>query len=398
MDRKETLQRYQDAVREQRDFMKTAKERKAADANYDFTKDESYVKRENEINELSVWLQADRKLEEQERAFDHHVRSREDRRADKSEDAKEVERRNFVNYITTGSPDLMMQSRADMASNATTTGGYLVPNFVSAQVIQDLNALESVRKAGAQVVQVNGNTNIPIFQDAQANFIQEAQTITATDPTVARAQIQPNLLVCNTTYSWQLANRSAANVVDQIRASFVRGIAKKEASKFLYGSGTNEPQGLVAGATAAPVASGNTTASATTFTGAELTNLYYALRPEYASTATFIMSPGAASIARTLESTNGALLWYQNLAVGADTLFGRPVVIDPNMDTVTASKRPIVFSSVPDAYVIGEETGLSVLSDPYTAAGTGEIRLIVYKFVDGRVKVAAAAQAMVTHA
>jgi HK97 family phage major capsid protein len=392
MTRKE---QYQTLCREQRDFMtNTVKERKAADASFDFTKDESYLKRDAEIGKLMLEIRADSKLEEQERTFDHSLQTRENGRSNVTGggDPKDVEIRNFVNYITTGSTNDLIQQRANLASNGTTTGGYLVPTFVSAQVIQDLEALESVRQAGATVYQVQGNENIPVFNDAQANFIQEAQTVTATDPTTGRVVITPNLLVCKTTYSYQLANRSAANVVDQIRASFVRGIAKKEAAKFITGTGTNEPQGVAIGGTAFNAADD------TTFTGAELISMYYSLNPSFAANGTWIMSPSAAAMARGLSSDNGALLWYPNLSTGTATLFGRPVIIDANLPAIAASAvGPVVFGDFSN-YIIGEETGLSVLSDPYSAAGTGEIKLYVYKFVDGRVGRAAAFQVMTMHA
>lgn len=386
--RKDKLNRFQQVMREQRDFLDNT-----APTLPDFKTDEGYVKREAEINSLSAWLAADQQHQERASQFDHEAQTRNDNRA--GEDPKEVELRGFVNYITRGDTNGVVKVRANMASNGTTTGGYLVPTVVSAAVIQDLAAMETVRRLGAQVIEVAGNTNVPIFEDAAANFIQEANSITATDPTVARVQIQPNLLVCRTSFSWQLENRSAANIVDQLRGSFARGIAKKEAAKFLYGGGTNEPAGLVAGVSAT-----SATASVSTFTAAELLGCFWALDPFYANNGTWVMSPQAASIARTLESTNGALLWYSNLSTGNETLMGRPVVIDANMDAVTGGggKKPVVFVDVPSAYIIGEEVGLTFLRDDYTAAGTGEVKMYLSKFVDGRVKKSAAGKALLMKA
>src|SRR5262249_32681292 len=115
MNRKELLERYQAVMREQRDFLNnTVSERLTADPTFDFTKDEAYVKREAEINSLSVMIQADKNLEERERAFDHSFQTRESRRSDSNEDQKDIEIRNFAQYLNTGDRT-MIQQRANMA-------------------------------------------------------------------------------------------------------------------------------------------------------------------------------------------------------------------------------------------------------------------------------------------
>ncbi len=388
MERKEDLlEKYRAVVKEQTDFVQNSAE------DFDFSKDESWIKRDGIINGLQLRIQEFKKLEAASTAFDHAPVSRGDARTNvPADDEKQKQMRSFVDYCTTGDARLIHQQRADLASNGTTTGGYLVPTFVSANVLQDLVAQTSVRSMGAQVMEIVGNTNVPIMQDAVANFIVEAQSVTATDPTTAEAQLKPQLLICKTTYSWQLANRSVVSITDQLQKAFVRGIAKTESSKFLYGGGSNEPQGVIASGTTAV-----TTASATTFTLPELLQVHDSINPIYEKTGAWIMSPAAATIARSLESTGGFPVITPNLTGGFDQLYGRPVILDANMNPPTAALKPLAFISMADAYVIGEEVNLTVLSDPYSAAGTGEIRLFVYKFVDGRVAKAAASQVMLMH-
>jgi HK97 family phage major capsid protein len=72
------------------------------------------------------------------------------------------------------------------------------------------------------------------------------------------------------------------------------------------------------------------------------------------------------------------------------TLWGRPIINEPLMPNTATGLKPIVFADLASGYVIGEEVGLTVLMDPYTQAGTGETKMYMYKYVDGRVKVPAA--------
>jgi HK97 family phage major capsid protein len=387
MTRKE---QYQALCREQRDFLdNTVKERKAADPAFDFTKDEAYQKRDAQIGEMLVLIQEEKKLEERERAFDNAAQTRSDARNTGSTNDDEVQVRALDTYLRTKQPgDLKL--RTSLIGTGTTTGGYLVPTLISNAIIQDLNAVETVRRLGAQVMTVEGNTNVVVMQDATALFVAEGSSLTATDPTVAQVTIRPTLLQANTSYTWQLANRSVADIQSQLRGSFARGIAKAESAAFLYGGGSSAPAGLIAGISAT-----SATASTSTFTATELLSCYWGLNPQFANTATWIMSPAAAAIARSLESTNGAQLWQPNLRDGNAELMGRPVVIDANMDAVAGGgKKPVAFVSVPDAYVIGEEGTMSALVDPYSAAGTGYTKFYMYRFVDGRVKNSAAGKAL----
>lgn len=399
--RKQRLERYAALVKEQRDFLdNTVPARVKENASYDFKVDEAFVARAKEINDLSIWLQEDAKIDEQSRAFDRAASGagREDTRSGR-EVSTEAEQRSALYHLLTDGPQSRDErayqsvlTRASLSTASGAVGGYLVPEFVGAAVIQDVLGLDTVRRAGAQVIPVVGRENIPTIADPTAVYQSEANAITAmtaADPTFGQVTIRPALLSANTAYSWHVEQFSPANVEQEISRSFGRAIGKAAAAKFLKGGGTDEPQGLVAGA-----GTGVTAASETTFTGAELTTLWYSLSPEFQGTSVWIFSPAAATVARGLESVNGAPLWYPNLKDGSNELFGRPVFIDANMEGLTASQRPIVVASVPDAYVIAESP-IFLVVDPYTLATNAQNRVIAYRFSDGRVKKADAAKKLV---
>lgn len=406
--RKEKLERYRAVVREQRDFLESGvPERLRSDPNFDFLKDDAYQKREAEISALSQWLQADAALDERERAFDHDVQTRNDRRGSDRPDEltpeQRTERENeaFVQYLATGdrslirsNPRFEMLQRASMATTSGSVGGYTVPTAVASQIIQDLPALETVRMAGAQVIQIAGNQNIPTMAHPTAAYVAEAGTITDSDPTTGVVSLTPNMLVVSTTYTLQLENRSAADIVAEIRKAFAIAIAEKEDSKFLVGSGTNEPAGVAYGGTL-----GVTTASTTTFTAAEIISLWYSLDVRYMNQSSWIMRPEAAAILRGLAASgSGDLVWSPGLADGVQRLFGRPVYLNAYMDAVTAAKKPVIVGDIYSAYVIGEEVTMQILVDPYTQASTGKKKIYMYLFNDGRVKKSAAVRYMITAA
>jgi HK97 family phage major capsid protein len=256
-----------------------------------------------------------------------------------------------------------------------------------------LEKFQTVRRLGASVMPLIGNENVPVINDPTATFVAEATVIASgmsqTDPTFGAVEIRPSLVYASTNFSWHVQAFSPANVEEQIRRSFGRAIAKAVAGKFLTGTGTNEPQGVAAGA-----AVGVTAASETTFTAAELNTLWYSLDPWYQQDAAFIVSPAAAALIRGFETTEGHPLWVPNLRDGGDQLYGRPVVIDPNMQGLTASQRPVIVGSMSEAYLIAESP-ISVVVDPYSRHRHAENVVTFYQFVDGRVRRAEAAKALV---
>jgi HK97 family phage major capsid protein len=281
--------------------------------------------------------------------------------------------------------------RASLSTQSGAVGGYLVPTFVQSLIVQDTLGFDTVRNAGAQFMTVRGKENVPVINDPTAVYQSEAAAIagmTAADPTFGEVQVRPTLLSANTAYSWHVQNFSEVDVEQEIIRSFGRAIRKAAAKKYLVGGGTDEPQGIVAGA-----GTGVTCAAQTTFTAAEVDTLWGSLSPEFQQSAIWVVSPTAATILRSLESSAGFPLWMQTLAQGFQTLYGRPVVIDSNMDAVAATKKPILLASVPDAYVIAEST-IYLVVDPYTLATNAQNRVIAYQFSDGRVKKASAAKAM----
>jgi HK97 family phage major capsid protein len=283
-------------------------------------------------------------------------------------------------------------TRASLSTASGAVGGYLVPTFVQSMVIQDLAKFQTVRRLGASTRTLMGKENLPMVNDPTAAFITEADAVStgmsATDPTFSQVEIRPELVYATTNFSWHVQQFSPADVEQEIRKSFGRAIAKTTAEKYLTGTGTNQPQGLVTGAGV-----GVTAAAVDAFTAEEITQLWYSLDPWHQLDAAFIIRAEAATLLRTLESANGSPLWVRDMASGADTLFGRPVVIDPFMPAMEASGRPVVVASMAEAYVIAESQ-IFVVVDPYSRHRHAENVVTFYQFVDGRVRRSDAAKAL----
>jgi HK97 family phage major capsid protein len=397
--RKQKLERFRALVAEQKDFLdRTVKERVRANPNYDFQADESFLARATEINSLSAWLAAD----DGARGFDNpgSGAGRENQRGGQEGFTGQADEQRVALFrcLTDGPGQRDEQfyqrhlKRASLSTGSGQVGGYLVPMGVESAIIQDMPGIDDVRSLGARTMPILGPVNLPAFNDPQASYQSEADAITAmtaADPTISQVEIRPSLLSAHTNYSWHVQQFSPVNVEEEIKRSFGRAIAKKAAEKFLVGTGTDEPEGLLEGAGV-----GVSAASTTAFTAAEVIALWESLDPQFRATSSFLISAAAATLLRTLESDNGAPLWVPNLRDGAETLFGRPLRVNSYMEPLTASKRPIVVADMAEAYIIAESL-LFLVVDPYSRATNAENRVIAYRFSDGRVKRGTAAKKLV---
>jgi HK97 family phage major capsid protein len=151
-----------------------------------------------------------------------------------------------------------------------------------------------------------------------------------------------------------------------------------EGTAFISGNGVKKPKGILAYETVANaswtwgkigyVASGN----ASLLSNADkLRSLKHALKPAYRRNGVWLMTDSTQEVISNFKDGNGNYIWRAGLTDDApDTLLGRPVEIDDNLDEIGADKYPIAFADWNRAYLIGDhKVGRRLLRDPFTRKG-----------------------------
>ncbi len=111
----------------------------------------------------------------------------------------------------------------------------------------------------------------------------------------------------------------------------------------MTGTGVSQPQGVLVGAgTVAQVVGGTPASSGATF--AELTQLYDKPLPAYQQRGTWLMAQATLQKIRALVNSQGTPIFLPTLSGSApNSLFGQPIVIDPNMPAVGSNGTSIAF-------------------------------------------------------
>ena len=98
-----------------------------------------------------------------------------------------------------------------------------------------------------------------------------------------------------------------------------------------------------------------------------------ALKKGYRPGAKWMMNGATLDILQNLKDANNNYYLNRNIAEAeAQRLFGYPIVVNEDMADVdeAADSFPIMFGDFARAYQIIDRTGVSVLRDPYTNAGS----------------------------
>lgn len=273
----------------------------------------------------------------------------------------------FNRYIRGGSP-AGLEFRA-LAVGTDSAGGYAVPDLFRNELQKTMKAFGGVREV-ANVITTDTGQNIewPTFDGtAQVGaIVAENVQVAELDPAFGIASLD--------SYLWssklvrvpiQLTQDSAIDMESFLRDALAERIARIQNTKFTVGTGTGEPDGVTVGVT-----TGKTAASATAITSDELIDLYHSVDPAYRANGTFMTHDNTiAAIRKLKESTTNAYIWQPGLQAGVpDTLLGRPVVVNQDMDSALATTDvAVLFGDFKRYYVIRDVRSfeLMVLKERY---------------------------------
>ena len=209
----------------------------------------------------------------------------------------------FIHYLKTGERIKGLKvNTAPMGEATAAQGGVLVPDDFYNGIIEKRNEMSIPRQAGATIFQTSRDViNVPIESTSSTYFGvgTEISAVQEDEPYVNQVSI--------TVYPWtkivkvsdDLLEDSAANLSGFLASNFGRWMAMTENRYSLIGTGTNEPQGVLIGGTAA-LTFDDTNSIAYT----EIPELYYKLNQNYRERSSWVANDATIGFLRGLPITN----------------------------------------------------------------------------------------------
>lgn len=237
-----------------------------------------------------------------------------------------------------------------MQEGVAADGGYLVPTEWDSRLIDTLEEENIMRKLGTSIT-TSGEHEITIAATKPAAaWLSEGQAITFSNATFSQKTLKAYKLAIGVQVTNELLADSMFSIENYILDQFGKALSNAEEDKFINGTGTNQPSGILKDAQI-----GVTTNSATAITSDEIINLVYSLERPYRKNACFIANDSTlAAIRKLKDSANQNYLWQPSYAAGEpDRLLGYPIYTSAYMPTIAAEAKVMLFGDI-SYYNIGD--------------------------------------------
>lgn len=298
-------------------------------------------------------------------------------------------RRAFGKYLQRGNENGMARDeqaawqqgmQAERALSLTgSAGGFAVPYFLDPTILNTSNGVVNPIREIARVVQITvdewrGVTSTGITASYQA----EATETTDNAPTLAAPVVSTEKAQAFVPFSIEVG-QDWSTLQGEMALLLTDAKDTLEAGKFITGTGTNEPFGVLTGTTNTVAAS-----AGQTFTLANLYSLIASLPPRFRANGAFLGDLQILNRVRQFDTVgSSAAIWADNLTIGLPaTLLGKPAYEASEMpDAPSTGSKFMLFGDF-SRYLIVDRVGLTVEVIPHLMGinrrPTGERGLYAY--------------------
>lgn len=282
-------------------------------------------------------------------------------------------------------------------AGTTTLGGYTIDTELFNQIERSMKDYSGIAQAADIIYTAGGNVlYVPTEDDTstEASLIAEAGSITVQDLTFGQKQLDAYKYATQMKISWELMQDSAFNMEAEINNAFAPRFGRAMNSSCTTGTGSSQPNGVVTAASA-----GKTTASASAFTFAEITDLIHSVDPAYRVNGSFMFNDAILAAIKKLSIGTGDArpLWQPSLREGEpDRIEGYRYYINQGMASTVATATKIMLFGDFSKYKIRLVKDLTTLRLNERYADNGLVGYIGYMRWDGECVNTSAIKYMVT--
>jgi len=269
-----------------------------------------------------------------------------------------------------------LQIQASLSTLSDPDGGFLVPEEMEATIdriattVSAMRRICTVRRIGTSEYKKLVSQGV-----SDAGWVAEKGSRAETDtPTLRQIIINTKELYANPAITQEMLDDARLDVAAWLGDEVSMDFNEQEGDAFIGGNGVEKPKGIAAYTMVANasyawgkvgyIASGH----ATQLNNADkLIDLQHALKSVYRNGAVWLMADSTVNQIRKLKDGEGNYLWRPGLAENAsDTLLGKPVEVDDNVDAIGKDKYAVFFGNFKRGYLIVDRYGIRVLRDPYS--------------------------------
>lgn len=239
-------------------------------------------------------------------------------------------------------------------------GGWAVPGAVDPAIMVNNTGSTNIRRLARVVTAVSDTWRGIASTGINASFVAEGAEVGDNSPTLVSPLITAHKAAAFIPYTYEISE-DWPSMVDQMRELLADSRERLEGEKFLTGTGSGEPFGLITRLAANSGSSLNTT-TAGTIGSVDIYEMVNKLQPRYRPNATWLMSMTVLNRVRALSESDKLGTYSADLRTGygsAYQILGREVVECPDMDAfvnTTAAANFIAFGDI-SKFIIFDRLG-----------------------------------------
>lgn len=241
----------------------------------------------------------------------------------------------------------------DLVVVTAAAGGTTVPTTFSRQLYDFLEIYTGMRRTNATVITTSSGENMDFYKataHGTAAIVGEGSALAEADPAFGKITLGSWKFGQLVQVSSELLADSAVDMLGFVGRDVARALARATDTKYVVGTGSGGPTGVVQGIGTAVTGSTGATGQPT-FN--DLIDTVYSVNEEYrANGAQWLMQDATAGDIRKLKDSNSRPLWEPSYQVGQpDRILGFPVVTDPNVAAKGTSALSIIFGDFSTFYI-----------------------------------------------
>lgn len=310
----------------------------------------------------------------------------------------------WLKAVASGNP-MELRALSTSSSNAA------IPTDMERRIVERLQQVNVMRQI-AVVRTINSKRSIPVENALPTtNLIGEGSSVTDSDPTFSTAiSVTPYKLVTRTTLSQEfiedaIGQGDPGTGLQYVADRLAMSMALKQEEFYTAGTGSSQPQGIAGtGNNITQTTDLGAGVALTTVTADQLIDTVHLVPVQYRSSPRFrwLISDAFLRAVRKLKNTvttSGATeyIWAPgtsttNSLVGGvpATIYGVPYSVGQYVPTTTANGATYAVIGDFNYFEIFDRTGITSMTDPYSAMSTMQTNLYVYSRTDSKVMLPAA--------
>lgn len=289
----------------------------------------------------------------------------------------------FERYLRTG---IRPETRA-LTKGTSTSGAEFVPEGFYNSYVKFLRDGDVLVEAGAEVITTDEGRDLPIPTMNDTSNTGELLAESSTGADAGADPVTGEVILKAHAFSSKVVRLSLHLIEDSgydIETALAQVLAERlidvQNTYYTTGTGSAQPKGVV---TAAGL--GKTTTGTAAITYPEMLDLIHSVPRQYRHNARLMFNDSTLLALKKLVDDEGNPMWNAgNIGAGVPATFdGVPYVINPKMDDLGASKKPILFGDF-SYYKIRRVNGAELLRfDDSAYMKTLQVGFMLYVRADG---------------